>query len=110
MTTQKKVPITKAIKYPLGHAKEAKDASTYTGFEYPEGGGNDIGVYKQPMMNPNGDEKDAITKTGNWTNEVNMSVAAGSKGNYKPTNPYGVGEMRGYGAAIKGRKISGKMG
>lgn len=25
-------------------------------------------------------------------------------------NPYGVGEMRGYGAATKGRKISGKMG
>jgi len=110
MTTEKKVPVTKAIKYPLGHAKEAKDASAYTGFAYPSGGGNDIGVYKQPMMNPNGDEKDAITKTGNWTNEVNMSVAAGSKGNYKPTNPYGVGEMRGYGAAIKGRKISGKMG
>lgn len=110
MTTAKKVPVTKAIKYPLGHAKEAKDASVYTGFEYPKGGGNDIGVYKQPMMNPNGDEKDAITKTGSWTNEVNMSVAAGSKGNYKPTNPYGVGEMRGYGAATKGRKISGKMG
>jgi len=27
-----------------------------------------------------------------------------------PINPYGVGEMRGYGAAIKGRKTSGKMG
>jgi len=25
-------------------------------------------------------------------------------------NPYGTGEMRGYGAATKGRKISGKMG
>jgi hypothetical protein len=25
-------------------------------------------------------------------------------------NVYGVGEMRGYGAATKGRKISGKMG
>jgi hypothetical protein len=110
MTTEKKVPAIKAGKYPLGHAKEAKDASAYTGFEYPTGGGNDIGVYKQPMMNPNGDEKDAITKTGNWTNEVNISVAAGSKGNYKGTNPYGVGEMRGYGAATKGRKISGKMG
>lgn len=110
MTTEKKVPVTKAGKYPLGHAKEAKDASAYTGFAYPSGGGNDIGVYKQPMMNPNGDEREAITKTGNWTNEVNMSVAAGSKGNYKGTNPYGVGEMRGYGAAIKGRKISGKMG
>lgn len=41
-----------------------------------------------------------------------MNVSAGwvSKGNYEPVNPYGVGEMRGYGAAIKGRKISGKMG
>ena len=32
--------------YPLGHAKENKDASAYTGFKYPTGGGNDIGVYK----------------------------------------------------------------
>ena len=52
----------------------------------------------------------AVTKTGNWTNELNVSLGAGSKGNYKPTNPNGVGEMRGYGAATKGRKISGKMG
>ena len=35
--------------YPLGHAKENKPASAYTGFEYPKGGGNDIGIYKQPM-------------------------------------------------------------
>ena len=42
--------------------------------------------------------------------KLNMSVAGISKGNYKPVNPYGVGEMRGYGAATKGRKISGKMG
>ena len=41
---------------------------------------------------------------------MNMSVSGISKGNYKPINPYGVGEMRGYGAATKGRKISGKMG
>jgi hypothetical protein len=52
----------------------------------------------------------AVTKTGSWTDNVNMSVAAGSKGNYPPDNRYGVGEMRGYGAATKGRKISGKMG
>jgi hypothetical protein len=43
-------------------------------------------------------------------NKVNMGVGFYSKGNYPPVNPYGVGEMRGYGAAIKGRKISGKMG
>lgn len=41
---------------------------------------------------------------------MNVSVGGVSKGNYKPINPYGVGEMRGYGAATKGRKISGKMG
>ncbi len=41
---------------------------------------------------------------------MNMSTGGVSKGNYKPENPYGVGVMRGYGAATKGRKISGKMG
>ena len=40
----------------------------------------------------------------------NISVGGISKGNYAKENPYGVGVMRGYGAAIKGRKISGKMG
>jgi hypothetical protein len=50
-------------------------------------------------------------KTGTEvSNNMNMSVGGLSKGNYKPINPYGVGEMRGYGAATKGRKISGKMG
>lgn len=43
-------------------------------------------------------------------NEMNVSLGGISKGNYKPENPYGVGTMRGYGAATKGRKISGKMG
>jgi hypothetical protein len=43
-------------------------------------------------------------------NKMNMASGLVSKGNYPPVNPYGVGEMRGYGAAIKGRKISGKMG
>ena len=46
----------------------------------------------------------------NIVNELNVSVGGISKGNYKPINPYGTGEMRGYGAATKGRKISGKMG
>lgn len=50
-------------------------------------------------------------KTGaECMNEMNLSVGGISKGNYAPVNPYGVGEMRGYGAATKGRKISGKMG
>ena len=43
-------------------------------------------------------------------NEMNISVGGISKGNYKGENPYGTGTMRGYGAATKGRKISGKMG
>lgn len=94
----------------VGHAKENKDASAYTGFKYPSGGGNDIGIYKQPMPNPNGTGMDAVTKPGNCLDHSNISVAGTSKGNYKGENPYGVGEMRGYGAATKGRKISGKMG
>ena len=47
---------------------------------------------------------------GERMKQLNVSVGGISKGNYKPENPYGVGEMRGYGAATKGRKISGKMG
>lgn len=43
-------------------------------------------------------------------NKMNMASAFISKGSYSPINPYGTGEMRGYGAATKGRKISGKMG
>jgi len=42
--------------------------------------------------------------------KMNMSVGNISKGDYPPVNPFGVGVMRGYGAATKGRKISGKMG
>ena len=99
-----------ALDYPLGHAKENKDASAYTGFKYPTGGGNDIGVYKQPMPNPNGNMQDAIEKTGNDMANYNISVGNTSKGNYKIENPHGVKEMRGYGAATKGRKISGKQG
>ena len=113
MTVEKKVKVTPAEKYPLGHAKENKDASAYTGFKYPSGGGNDIGVYKQPMSNPN-NVGEAVTKNpkvnGPQTDVLNISVGGISKGNYKSDNPYGVGEMRGYGAATKGRKISGKMG
>lgn len=94
--------------YPLGHAKENKDASAYTGFRYPSGGGNDIGVYKQPMKI--GSEESAVTKAGNCMDELNIGAGNVNKGNTKGINPYGVKEMRGYGAATKGRKISGKQG
>lgn len=79
--------------YPLGHAKENKDASAY-----------------QKNGTSLADMKAAVEKTGSWINELDISLGAGSKGNVKGINPYGVGEMRGYGAATKGRKISGKMG
>lgn len=112
MAIEKKVKVTAATSYPLGHAKENKDASSYTEFKYPSGGGNDIGVYKQPMPTPakHAAAKDVITKNGNGMDMNNISVGGVSKGNYAKENPYGVGVMRGYGAATKGRKISGKMG
>jgi hypothetical protein len=110
MTKELKVPVTPAEAYPLGHAKENKDASAYTEFKYPSGGGNDIGVYKQPMTNPNGTQHEAIALPGNPLGKFNISVGGASKGNYAPENPHGVKEMRGYGAATKGRKISGKQG
>ena len=93
--------------YPLGHAKENKPASAYTGFEYPKGGGNDIGIYKQPMQNPN--STDGVYRTGSTLDDLRISVGNQTK-SYPKENPHGVKEMRGYGAAIKGRKISGKQG
>lgn len=107
---KEKFAVDPAGAYPLGHAKENKDASAYTGFKYPSGGGNDIGVYKQPMSNPNGTGHEAVALPGNDMSKMNISVGGISKGNYAQENPYGVKEMRGYGAATKGRKISGKQG
>ena len=110
MTKERKVPVSPAEAYPLGHAKENKDASAYTGFKYPSGGGNDIGVYKQPMPNPNGTAQESVAMAGNAMSKMNISVGGISKGNYAEINPHGVGKMRGYGAATKGHKISGKQG
>lgn len=87
-----------------------KSAQDSTGFRFPEGGGNDIGVYKQPQPSTATQPEDVVAKSGNPMSELNISVGGVSKGNAKGTNPNGVGEMRGYGAATKGRKISGKMG
>jgi len=80
-------------------------------------GGKEIGsaeVYAPPHT-MQAKETNASTysryETGaEFVKDLNLSVGGISKGNYAPVNPYGTGEMRGYGAAIKGRKISGKMG
>lgn len=72
-------------------AKNNKPASEYAG-RYVEGA------------------QSAVTESGNCLNEANISVGGISKGNYAKENPYGTGTMRGYGAATKGKKISGKMG
>ena len=58
----------------------------------------------------NVDAYDNYTPGAKVVDKMNVSVGGISKGDYSPINPYGVGVMRGYGAATKGRKISGKMG
>jgi hypothetical protein len=98
---------TLAESFPLGNAKENKDASAYTGFKYPEGGGDDIGTYKQPE-NIAVDAK--VHEQGQNVSSLNISAGNTGKNAFTPENPYGVKEMRGYGAATKGRKISGKQG
>lgn len=94
--------------FPLGHAKENKDASAYTGFKYPPGGGDDLNKYKQPMPNPNGNMESAIVKPGREVDSLNPSAGLVSKGNYKPVKTDGI-TMRGYGAATKGIKSRGPM-
>ena len=78
--------------------KEVGAAETYAAPHNMTGGATNVNTYSG-------------YKTGaEVLNKSNPSIAGLSKGDYAPVNPYGVGEMRGYGAAIKGRKISGKMG
>ena len=71
-------------------AKENKPASAY------------VGRYKEGAV------KSAITKLGNGVDEINMSVAGVSKGNYKPEKTDGI-KIRGTGAATKGVKARGPM-
>jgi len=79
--------------------------------------GKEIGsaeVYAAPHT-MTGKETNVNTYSGYETgtealSKMNVSVGGISRGNYSPVNPYGTGVMRGYGAATKGRKISGKMG
>jgi hypothetical protein len=111
MATNKTVkPTTKNS--PAIHTGANRDngpASMYTGFKYPEGGGNDIGVYKQPMPNPVAAAKDVIDISGNPMDKFNIAVGGTNKGNYAPDNKYGEKTMRGHGAAIKGIKTRGPM-
>ena len=83
-----------------------KSADELVGFKYPAGGGNDINIYKQPQTVT---VDDTTHSEGNKLNETRISLGNVTKG-YAPENPYGKKEMRGYGAATKGRKISGKQG
>lgn len=91
-------------------AKRDEQADRIVGFTYPTGGGNDIGVYKQPMPNADAASDDVVEMAGNPMDTFNIAVGGTNKGLYKGVNPYGTGTMRGYGAATKGRKTSGKMG
>ena len=93
---------------PLGHARENKSADSYTGFVYPQGGGNDIGVYKQPMNNPNGSGMEAVTKPGNCLNEKNISVGGISKSQMDEVKTSGV-KTRGNGCATKGTMARGPL-
>ena len=103
-----------AEKYPLGHAKEAKDASAYA-YKFPVSTGTDrdIGVYAQP--GPNTQSADIEYKTDPNT----MSSAESTPGGM-PARTVSVGNktrgpktdgitMRGYGAATKGIKSRGPM-
>lgn len=103
-------PVMKAESYPLGHAKENKDASTYTGFKFPAGGGNDIGSYKQPMPNPTNAMRDLEARANrSKADTVDMSVGniSRSAGN-EPVKTSGI-KMRGTGAATKGVMSRGPM-
>ena len=54
---------------------------------------------------------DSTTKPGkDKINQMNISVGGVSKGNYPAENRYGKIQMRGTGAATKGKMSSGKMG
>ena len=84
-----------------------KPADQSVGFVYPTGGGNDIGVYKQPETVT---VNDTTHEMGQNVSSLNISAGNIGKNAFASVNPYGVKEMRGYGAATKGRKISGKQG
>jgi hypothetical protein len=80
-------------------------------------GGKEVGpaeVYAQPHTMDgkatNINTYDKAETGAECMTKLNMSVAGISKGNYPPENRYGKIQMRGTGAATKGKMSSGKMG
>ena len=90
MSTQRKFKVTPADSFPLGNAKENKDASAYA-YKFPQSTGTnkDIGVYAQPKLTA-------------------LPPAGESGGPEKDVKTTGV-KMRGIGAATKGVMSRGSM-
>jgi len=112
MAIDKTIKATPGESYPLGNAKENKDASAYTGFKYPSGGGNDINIYKQPMNIGNEDIGWATNPNTLKGIEVGpetpaMTVSIGNRGANR-VEKEGI-TTRGNGAATKGTKARGPM-
>ena len=114
MTKAKAQPNMPAEKYPLGNAKENKDASTWS-YKFPKSSGTakDIGVYAQP--GPNTQNADISYATDPNSMSANESTPGGMPARRvsggSPTRPAktdGI-TMRGYGAATKGIKSRGPM-
>jgi hypothetical protein len=78
--------------------KEVGSAKIYAAPHTMDAKSTNVNTYSEPMSGAQVIDK------------MNISAGTVGRGNFKPINPYGVGVMRGYGAATKGRKISGKMG
>jgi hypothetical protein len=61
-------------------------------------------------VNKHGRNVNPNTRSSKDVTPITEAMDVNVSGKKVVMNPYGVGEMRGYGAATKGRKISGKMG
>jgi hypothetical protein len=78
-------------------------------------GGKEVGsasVYAEPHTMSGkkiSNVEKSVSKKGNGVNDINISVAGISKGNYPPENKHGEITMRGGGAATKGIKCRGPM-
>jgi hypothetical protein len=78
-------------------------------------GGKEVGsasVYAEPHTMSGkkiSNVEKSVYKKGNGVNDINISVAGISKGNYPPENKHGEITMRGGGAATKGIKCRGPM-
>lgn len=83
-------------------------------FVYPKGGGNDIGIYKQPMNNTNSGDISYKTDPNSMSameSAPGMPARRVSMGNPASTqmNKNGEVKIRGTGAATKGVKARGPM-